>query len=127
MGFFDRHAVTLRRPTGSESRGSDGRVSVSYTDSTIRGNLQRAPKKRTSTGREGERSDDRWSFASATEVRARDELGRTPPDLIVVPAPLAHPTLAVAYEVREVNGDALAGPLPHYEVLLVRIAEGANP
>lgn len=124
MGFFDQHAVTLRRPDGPWTRDATGyAVAPAYTESTIRGNLQRAPAKRTETPTEGERSDDVWTFATRTQLRATQEESGTPGDQIIVPSPLAHPSASVIYEVRTVSGPEFMG---QYEARLVRVSEGAS-
>jgi len=126
-GFFATHSVTLRRPTASETRGDDGYIStVTYADSAIRGNLQRLTPRAIQLLPEGERTLDQFSFASRSEVRTRDELAGLPPDLIVVPAPLASPSAAVTYEVRDATGPE-SPFLPHYEARIVRVAEGRTP
>jgi len=129
VGFFDQHAVTLQRPTGAPGRASSGYMNpTTYAaDVTIRGNLQRPKRRTTETHPEGERSADEWDFATATELRALDEPDAVPGDRIVVPPPLAHPTKSIAYEVREVSGPGMPGPLAHYEARLVRVSEGQDP
>lgn len=127
MGFFDQHAVTLERPTGPESRGADGRIAaVVYSSSSIRGNLQDAPARRIQAQTEGERTEEAWTFATKTELRTRNERTGTPPDRLVVPAPLIDPVNPVTCEVRSVSGPGSAA-LPHYEARIVRVSEGKLP
>lgn len=127
MGFFGTHAVTRRRATAAETRGEDGYIAApTYTDTTIRGNLQRLSPQAIQLLPEGERTLDQWGFATTSELRTRDELAGLLPDLVVVPAPLASPAAAVTYEVRDVSGPE-SPFLPHYEARIVRVAEGRTP
>lgn len=116
--ILGQEPVTLIRYAAG-ARGSDSRfVAGAASSSTIQASMQPV------TGRilfrlpEGERQ--RYELVAYTEsdVRAGDAATSVPADRITYGG--------VTYEVGRVQRWPAAGPLPHYEVLLVRLAEAGG-
>ena len=118
MNILGQQPVTLtRRAAGT--RGSDGRfVPGAAAATTIQASVQPTPGKDLDRLPEGERSrDSRTAFTTSTLATA-DQAAGTPADTITVDG--------ATFEVYQVQAWPSSGPLPHYKVLLLELAESGG-
>lgn len=111
--ILGQQPLTLRRFSGS--RGADGRWTSTYTDSTIYGSWQPTNGRDLQRLSEGERSRGTRKVFTATALIVADAAGSVLADRII--------NGTEVYEVSTVQDWPTFGPLPHYDALLVRVAE----
>lgn len=114
MSVLGQEAV-LRIAYAAGTRGADGRFAAGATTTTIYASMQPLTGRVLQRLPEGERK--RYELVAYTEsvVSAGDQAAGIQADRITYSG--------VTYEVGRVQQWPAAGPLPHYEALLVRLQE----
>lgn len=102
----------------AETRGADGRAAPGAPTAlaSFRASVQRPDAKTLERLAEGGHTQDAWFVDTRFALRTVDELTGTPADTVVIDS--------LVYAVFKVTRERPGSPIPHYECLVLRQAEG---